>query len=260
MMDFDASLETLVQSWSERALEAPALQLRMPLSVYLEEANELAQLMDRHLDPLSEQGRDYPGIGPVLDERTLTWDTPAEIRQIVSVVSSLQARAHTQGALHHPPSLSQIRRERAAWMHALRYLFEQQNNEGGQAQLKVLRQSFKAQSRQATSASLLDVLNLAEQHIEALKRLGFDEGRLGYARHLPEQLNQTATAHQNARTVQSQQLDARNRLLSLLDERVQAVRRAFRFVFRDYPEVLESTQSRYARQRRAKHAESRAKR
>jgi hypothetical protein len=45
-------------------------------------------------------------------------------------------------------------------------------------------------------------------------------------------------------------IDLRNRLVTLLDQRVSKVRRAARYVFRDHPEVVRQVTSAYERKRR----------
>ncbi len=258
-MDFDSSLENLVQKWLGRLDHVEPAVLRMPLSQYLEEAQELSALMDRHLDPLNENGVDYPGLSRAFDEVTLTWETASEMRELVSVILALQARASSdRSAPGQPPSLDEMRRVRAEWMSGLRYLFQQKKDESGLRVLRNLRREFKQQSRAAITQSLWDVLSVASDHIDELARFGLAHEQMDHARRLPEQVQREFGRFADARRAASSALSTRNQLIRLLDDRVNSARRAFRFVFRGYDDVLDKAQSDYARTRRKKHAKKRA--
>jgi hypothetical protein len=77
---------------------------------------------------------------------------------------------------------------------------------------------------------------------------------LARTRALEEQL-QRQLKGANHLHLQFQERTVQKQLLSELDRRVEATRRAFRFVFREHEDILSKAQSGYARARRRKHTE-----
>ena len=255
-MDFESSLENLIQKWQRIASLRDPYVVRIPLGAYLDEANELAALMERHVDPVVEGDREYPGLGRVFDETHLTWDTPGEIRELVFVIRDLHARARSQPMSPPSDSVTEARKQRGEWMAALGYLFEQRKDAEGLSSLSRVRRGFKDQSREALAQSLLDLTTCAERNIEELQRFGYGHEHLTRSRELHAELLERGARLKTLRENRKRAVLMRNQLLGLLDEKVQASRRAFRFVFRNHEEVLELAQSRYARTRRRKYSTS----
>ena len=252
-MEFDASLESLMQKWMRRTEGLDPAQLHMPLGVYLREANDLAALADRHLEPLSELGVNYPGLNQLVDGASLTWETATEMRELVFVIGETQARAASEHRSLPKGRLEHARRLRSEWMAALRYLFEARGDHEMLHALKKLRTQHKDQSQKGVAHSLHTIHEFASQYMDDLTRLGRTEQNLAECLRAAQELEERSDERIELRSHRSQALYARNLLVTLLEERVQAVRRAFRYVFRDFGDVLAKAQSEYARQRRRKH-------
>lgn len=254
-MSFDTSLESLIQHWVHRASESKECALRVPLRTYLEEANVLAALMERHLEPLSEDGREYPGLSRVFDEQTLSWETPGEIRELVIVIAELHARSQSTEKRLASDVLLEARKLRSEWMASLKFFFEQAQSETGKDQLRRLRVDFKDQSQAGIAMSFHTLLTCVEANMDGLRRLGCSDEMLQRSWVVQQALRARGSERAQRASARKTEFSARNQLLAQLEARVEAARRAFRFVFRDHDEVLSKAQSGYARTRRRKHIE-----
>jgi len=97
--------------------------------------------------------------------------------------------------------------------------------------------------------SLVDLATLAEREVKALGKLGgFGDGLIAEATKLGTDL--LAAPNGPGRTA-SEALQLRDKLLTLLGQKVGEVRRTACYVFRNHPEVQKLATSRYQRQRRA---------
>jgi hypothetical protein len=254
-LSFDISLESLIQRWVQRAADSGESTLRVPLRVYLEEASSLAALMERHLEPLQEDGREYPGLSRVFDEQTLSWETPGEIRELVIVIGELQARSQSTEKRLGPAVLVEARQLRSEWMASLKFLFEQTQDATGKQRLKGLRAEFKDQSQAGLAQSFHNLLMLVQDNMDGLRRLGCSDERLQHSWQAHRTLSERGSERAHLTNERRSEASTRNQLLMQLEARVEAARRAFRFVFRDHDEVLEKAQSNYARARRRKHTD-----
>jgi len=254
-VNFDISLESLIQRWLQRALESKETALRLPLRTYLDEASALAALMERHLEPLSEDGREYPGLSRVFDEQTLGWETPGEMRELVIVIAELQARSQSTEKRLESNVLIEARKLRSEWMASLKFLFDQAESESGREQLKRLREEFKDQSQAGITKGLHKLLTCVEANMDGLRRLGCSDQTLQRSWVVQKALGERRSERAQRSNSRKNELSARNQLLAQLEVRVEAARRAFRFVFRDHDDVLAKAQSGYARTRRRKHTQ-----
>jgi hypothetical protein len=90
----------------------------------------------------------------------------------------------------------------------------------------------------ALAIKLIDYANLARPHRDALERLGgFDIGLIDEARDLAQELRERGPAGERTPAARAA-LQTRNRLATLLQRKVTAIRSAARFVFRNQPDVL----------------------
>lgn len=253
-MSFDTALESLIQRWVQRATDSPQGALRVPLRTYLEEASSLAALMERHLEPLTEDGREYPGLSRVFDQQALGWETPGEIRELVIVIAELHARGQSTQRRLESDVLLEARHLRSEWMASLKFFFEQTQSDEGKDQLRRLRKDFQNQSQASVASSLHTLLTYVEAHMEGLRRLGCSDETLRRSWGVQQALLARGAERADRANARKHEYSARNQLLAQLELRVEAARRAFRFVFRDHEEILTKAQSSYARARRRKHS------
>jgi hypothetical protein len=123
---------------------------------------------------------------------------------------------------------------------ALEFLFVQGNDRAGAAALARLGSIHKADpdTAFALAIKLMDHAALATAHRLALSALpGFDAGLIDEAGDLAEELRNRGPAGDRTPEARAA-LRTRNRLATLLQLKVSAVRSAARFVFRHQPEVL----------------------
>jgi hypothetical protein len=149
---------------------------------------------------------------------------------------------------------------------ALTFLFDDGKHDDADEQLLRLQQAFADSSSQDAMALALEgYAELGRLHQEALSKIeGFDINYLEEARAVAAQLReQSAAALTRTNPVaQRQALGLRNRLLTLLIERVRRGRRSAQYVFRGHPEIARKFSSAYerrqrtARRRNSKEAES----
>lgn len=110
-------------------------------------------------------------------------------------------------------------------------------------------------SQDAMATALEEYAVLAAQHREALKDLGgFDVGLIDEAVTLAASLQERSALRLagEVRSSQRDALDLRNRLATLLYERMQRVRATARFIFRKNPDHIRRVTSSYRRQTRAR--------
>ncbi|MDX9721193.1 MAG: hypothetical protein RBU37_10635 [Myxococcota bacterium] len=112
-----------------------------------------------------------------------------------------------------------------------------------------------AEARAATDSSvatliqaLIDYATVGESIEERLAKVpGFELGWLGEARELASALN--ALGAPMLGRAASPQIDLRNRVMTLIDERLQRIRKVANYVFRHHPEQLRPLQSAYTRKK-----------
>lgn len=251
-VDFEVSLERLVQLWLDRSEGVQPLALRMPLADFLDEAVELAALVDQVVEPREVEGQWLPGLSQVFVEGELPhWETASEMRELSLVVSEVLARQASRRSGHRATALlREARLLRSEWFSILEFLFERQGEEYGVSFLREQRELARRQDLAAMRASFGALAPFVEAHCELLPQVGMAPEDAGAVRRMWERLDQHRrdTAQLEDRRREEQRV--RGALLRLLDERVSATRRAIRFVFRHHPDVLNKAQSDYARNKR----------
>jgi hypothetical protein len=139
--------------------------------------------------------------------------------------------------------------------HSLEFLFDDGKQDDADVQLENLRTAFSpSASQDAMALALEGYAALAGKYRDALVKLeGFDVTLLDEARTLAAALRQQSAAaltHANADT-QREALALRNRLLTLLVDRVKRVRRAAAYVFRNQPDIVRKFTSAFERKQRS---------
>jgi hypothetical protein len=123
---------------------------------------------------------------------------------------------------------------------ALEFLFVERGDRAGATALARLAVVHKADpdTSFALAIKLLDHATLANAHRQALAQLpGFDPGLIDEAGDLVQELRERGPAGERTPEARAA-LRTRNRLATLLQQKIAAVRSAARFIFRHQPEVL----------------------
>jgi hypothetical protein len=104
----------------------------------------------------------------------------------------------------------------------------------------------------ALAGALIDYAALAQQHRGDLDGLGgFDAAYIDAARKVAEELRRRPARAAVVSQAMREARILRNKLITLLIERMSAVRAAARFVYRDRPDLVREVTSAYERERRA---------
>jgi len=242
--------------WTPLAATADEAQPSAPVHVVLGEAIDVASLLTHYWDPKTDsKGNKMPGFSGVSSTQAVTADLATEIRELQLAV----AAAHSdylvlvQGSNAAP--LDRAEFVLAELRSTLEFLFDDGKQDDSDTQLDNLRTAFAgAASQDALALALEGYAELANRNRDALAKLdGFDITLIDEARTLAASLRQQSAAALTHSTAdeQRQALALRNRLLTLLIDRVKRVRRAAGYVFRNFPDIARKFTSSYERRQRS---------
>ncbi len=228
---------------------------KVPRWAYHEEARKVANFCTRYWAPSTFAGRTLPGLssglkaGSILSEKTAD-----EIRALELAAHELHHRYVQTFDMAAPSPLArgdELWREIRA---ALVYLLDDGVDDARDVQLAKIDAAHadSPATQGAIALRLDDYARYAKEHEGALRGLGgFDVGdideAIALASVLRDRPNEPLATSPETRAA----LDLRDRFHVLLDQRVEAVRAAARFVFRDHPEIAQNATSRYLRKQRA---------
>jgi hypothetical protein len=248
-----------IEKWNEIAWERPAADEKpsVPFHVLLGEAVDVARFAQRNWEPaLGPQGQIMrPGLGSAAGNGTLSSETVDELLELVDALQTAQTKYRL--LVSGPPSTAM---ERAQFVLSevratLEWAFDDGQLTDEDHQLDTLvTEHDSALSQDAVAAALYDYAELAERAKDKLQGLGgFDVALIAEARALGAQLRERSAgpATFEPKPAERDALELRNRLVSLLSERVARLRAAARFVFRRHPVFVREVSSAYERRRRA---------
>lgn len=133
-------------------------------------------------------------------------------------------------------------------------LFDEDSTDVDDARLLALKtKHVDSFSQDAMASALEDYALLAEQHRSRMAGYGgFNEAYIDEARALAVQLFEQSAGTVGPEILSEREaaLDLRNRLLGLMQKRVNHVRTMTRFVFRNHPEIIRKSTSAFERRRR----------
>src|SRR5690606_3106913 len=139
----------------------------------------------------------------------------------------------------------------------LSYVLEDGEHPTGQEQLDRLRGEYGSVSSHDGLASALENYGeLAAQYKDELSSLGgFDFAILDEILNVARALRQRSADRLTGKLAEEQRdlMQLRNRMVGLLSRKMRNARRAFRYVFRDHPEIAKKSGSEYLRLQRQKH-------
>jgi hypothetical protein len=249
-------MDAALAKWTPLAATAEEAHPNAPLHVVLGESVDVASMLDHYWDPKTDaKGNKIPGFSGVVSTQMVTADLGNEIRELELAV----AAAHSgylvlvQGSAAAP--LDRAEFVLAELRSTLEFLFDDGKQDDADVQLENLRTAFAgAASQDAIALALEGYAELASRNKDALAKIdGFDVGLIDEARAVANSLRQqSATALTHASIdEQREALALRNRLLTLLMDRVKRVRRAAAYVFRNFPDIARRFTSAYDRKQRS---------
>ncbi len=248
--------DAALAKWTPLAANADEAHPNIPLHVVLGEAIDVATMLTHYWDPKTDtKGNTIPGFSGVAAAGTVTPELSTEISELQLAVAAAHSEylVLVQGSAAAPLDradfvLGEIRQ-------SLEFLFDDGKQDDADVQLENLRTAFSASASQdAMALALESYAELAGKYRDALTKLqGFDPTLIDEARTLAAALRQQSAAaltHATADT-QREALALRNRLLTLLIERVKRVRRAAAYVFRNQPDIVRKFTSAFERKQRS---------
>ncbi len=232
-----------------QTVESTANPLTIPYEITLKEAAQSADFVDAYWEPQGTR----PGLSSVA--KRLPHSTAADLRSLIHAVQDAQTNLLL---LVDPIVIDQGERARTLideLASALEFLLDDGVQEPADDQLVSLR-DFHAQDGQRSSAlaqSLNDYATLADTLRDRLVEVdtSFDPAWIDEARKLAKALSTSASKPAASAKEIADATALRNRLLTLMQQRVASVRKAARRVFRKQPELIRQVTSAYERRRRA---------
>jgi hypothetical protein len=246
--------------WKAEADALPEDSVRYPgpWRVLLDEAYDVTRFVVQRWHPQTQPP--FPAALPGL--ATVQARLPYGITADLVALAHLANEAQNLCLLHARPGESEGPRERANALlgdlvPALDLLFDDDLDDENDVMLEQLRAAFETPD--VSIAQLADALSafgaLAERHRDGLVSIGFDVTRLDAVaalvvalRALPPSGQLPTTDDEALRALRNH----RDRLATLLYQRMSKVRKAARYSFRKHPDVLREVTSAYQRQRRAR--------
>jgi hypothetical protein len=247
--------DAALAKWAPLSVNEEEAHLTVPVHVLLGEAVDVAEMVRHYWEPKSDgRAGKIPGLAGVTGGPAVTLETASEIRELQLAITATHTQylVLVQTANDSPLDradfvLSEIRS-------ALSFLFDDGKHDASDEQLARLEQAFSdSGSQDAMALALEGYSELARIHREALAKLdGFDVACIDEAFALASALrDQSAAALTRVNPDEQRRiLGLRNRLLTMVIERVRRARRAAQYVFRGYPEVVKKFSSAHERRRR----------
>lgn len=245
----------LVDKWSELAVDAEEATLRSPIAVILGESVDIAALFDANWNPSpGRRGVTRPGFVGIARKDDIYEELGAEIRELQIATAFIQSRYLRLVDSPSRAPLDQADHIVSEIRGALAFLFDDGKHDESDAKLERVESAFADSASQDTMALALEAYaDLAEEYRTDLEQLeGFDLSLLDEARPLAAALRDHS-AEQLTRISGNEQrevISLRNRLLTLLLDRVDTIRRAARYLYRNQPSEARKFMSAYDRDRR----------
>lgn len=247
------------------ALESAPPRVEIPHHVLLGEAVDVARFCQNYWQPVRDETGKLirPGLESAVNGGRLSATTASELLELQDATQAAQASYRM--TVDEPTEIGMRRAENmlGELVAVIDFLCDDGVNDADDVRLERLRGAHRSPTSHDAMAVALDeyaaFADLLRPRLEGLG--GFDLSSIEQARALAKELRE-----RSARKIASEQLEAqraaldlRSRLAALLYERMQLVRSAARFVFRNDPDVVRRVTSAYQRQRRAQYRSRAAK-
>ena len=224
----------------------------LPVRILLGEAVDIARFALSYWEPVKDAAGTVLRPGLAQAGSKLSPNIGTEILELHEAVQT----AHTEYLLTVAPVQTDVRARAEFVLSEIKAALEWWLDDGVEDDRDRQLESLKAEhadgsaSADAMAAELVDYAALARQEAKGLEGLGgFDSGMIPEAETLARQLRErptTPVSPENTRRA----LDIRNRVATLLVDRMNLVRSAARFVFRNQPDIVRLSTSAFERRRR----------
>jgi len=254
-----AKTPSAIERWAPEAQKAPdgELRLSVPLHVLLGEAVDVARFFEKYFP--SQEGTDgrtaRPGLDTVADERRhLTASTGQDILSLCEAVQSSQTAYLLTLSPQGAAPMERGRFVVDEMSSTLEWLFDDGVEDTRDAQLAsvVAEHETDPDSADALASELEDYAALAGAHRKAMDGLGgFDPALIDEAKTLAAELRARPATPIVLSDESRNAKSLRDRLATVMLGRMNVVRSAARFVYRQWPEIVREVTSAYERRRRA---------
>lgn len=253
--DIHEMAQAALAKWSARARGVEEAKFGVPLYSLLGDASDVARLFEQHWRELPfKPNRMLPGFEAIAVTSLLDANTGAEIRELQLAITAAQsdylvlAQTEDSGPMDRAEFVLQEIRS------TLAFLFDDGEHAHADEQLATMERAYPTSgSQDAMALGLQGFADLAERHRDELSNIaGFNVAIIDEARTLAGSLRKRSAQLQARSNANEQRaaLSLRNRLLTLLCERVQRVRRGAQYLFRGHPEVLRKFSNQHDRRQR----------
>jgi hypothetical protein len=225
------------------------------MEVLVGEAVLLAMAYQFHSRPRQRRGGSaVPGFSEAASASTLDEHTGHELLELVMAIGAVNAEYNfAKESFGESPMVraKEVKREIRA---ALEFTFDDGKHTLADKQLQKVSDAHRRSRGHAEMAVALEAFAaLAAEHKQELKRvIDFDVAMIDEAIGLAGALRVRSAETRHAGTFSGSDdlIALRNTLLNLLGERMQRIRRAGRYLFRDHPDITRQFTSEYQRTRR----------
>jgi len=248
------SVEAVYTKWSALAADVEPSTSTVPIIVLLGEAHDLAETVARRWEP-SAGTKPLPGLKSAVATGVIPETLAADLRELAGAVTRAlgEYRAVNENTLAAPVERGEFLL--AEMRQCLQFIFDDGTDDEADAALVRLNESHNDTStHDALAMSLEGFAIFASRHRERLAILPeFDVAMLDEAVAVAARLRDQSALKLSGVIADRQRtaLEERNRLITLLTDRMNRARRAFRFVFRNHLEIAKLAGSSYERNRRA---------
>ncbi len=237
-------------AWLEAAESQPPAKIAMPLPSLLGEALDLAAHFDALWKPPESSA---PGAWFVqIESDKIYASLGKEIRELSHVIAAVQASRAIRIPTQSRAPVERATRLLTEMRSTLMFVFDDEQSRG-RTQLDRLNREFgSAQSHDELALALETFAALLDEHRSEIERLStFDFADCAHARATASALRQhSADKLAGPGTQRKDTTKLRNQLLTLLLLRMQNIRRAARYLFRDEPDRSKLFESVHERVRR----------
>jgi hypothetical protein len=249
-----------IERWRKLAMELSEVKRSypVPLPVLLGEGVDVVRFFEKRWATIRENGAVVQvGLDSVAGKpgTLLTASLGDEIFSLVAAVGDAQANYRLEVERLPETPMKRALEVLGELRATLEYYFDDGVQDVEDARLAALAAAHPSGDHftmDGLAVGLTDYAALAELHRAKLDGFGtFSVSLIDEAKSLAEALRLRPQVPATQTAAARDALDLRDRLLTLLDQRVGAVRAAARYVFRDEPEIVREVTSSYERRRRA---------
>lgn len=249
-----------IEHWNQAALLALEAKesLPLPFTVLATEALDALRFAQRYWDPSEDRakGEQRLGLSSAVRGGRFSATIRCDLRELYDAMQQAQTDYHLLSKRSTAAPVERADLVLGELKAALEWHFDDAQKTDESAVLKALAEIHAgARAHDAIASALFDYAELAERNQGSLAGLGgFEVALIDEARKLALRLREQSavSACLSAGPKAREALLLRNRLGSMVHDRILLIRAAARFVYRGQADILKQVSSAYGRKRKAK--------